>query len=74
MASNMTTLGTRLSIAYLTIKRLTAELDRIEVDTQTPAIQRLSQIKKIREELDKVGEEIDIIKKEITLLNSYRVN
>jgi len=72
--ATVTVLGTKLSVAYQSIKELMAELKRIEMDTKTPAIERLSQIKKIREELNKVGDEIDSIKREITLLNAYRVN
>lgn len=73
-ATTITVLGTKLSVAYQSVKELMAELKRIEADTKTPAIERLSQIKKIREELNKVGDEIDSIKREITLLNAYRVN
>lgn len=77
MAQNITTaviLGTRLSIAYQTVKELMRQLQKIESDTQAIANVRLEEIKKIKVELDKVGQEIDIIKNEITLLKSYRVN
>ena len=67
-------LGTRLSIAYQTVKDLMRKLQEVEASTQIPANQRLEEIKKIKEELDKVGEEIDTIKREITLLKAYRVN
>lgn len=67
-------LGTKLSVAYQTIKELMRQLQQIEVNTQIPANQRLEEIKKIKAELDKVGEEIDSIKREIKLLDQYRVN
>lgn len=72
--AGMTILGARLSIAIGTIKMLMQKIEEIEADTQTPAIQKLSEIKKIKEELSKVGEEIDNIKNSIKLLNEYRVN
>ncbi len=67
-------LGTKLSVAYQTIKELMRQLQQIEANTQIPANQRLEEIKKIKAELDKVGKEIDSIKREITLLNAYRIN
>jgi len=72
--ASMTFLTVKLSMAIANVKLLMQKINEIETDTQTPAIEKLSQIKKIREELSKVGTEIDIIKKEITLLNAYRVN
>lgn len=72
--AGMTILGARLSIAISTIKMLMQKIREIETDMQTPAIQKLSEIKKIKKELSKVGEEIDNIKEEIKLLNAYRVN
>jgi hypothetical protein len=72
--ATITVLGTKLTAAYQSVKQLMAELSCIEADRQTPAMERLSQIKKIREELNKVGDEIDSIKKEIMLLNAYQVN
>jgi hypothetical protein len=72
--AGMTILGARLSIAIGTVKMLMQKIREIEADAQTPAIQKLFEIKKIKEELSKVGEEIDSIKREITLLNEYRVN
>jgi len=67
-------LNIRLTVAYQTVKDLTVELDGIEADTKTPAIERLSQIKKIRAKLDKVGAEIDNIKKSIKLLVEHSIN
>jgi peptidoglycan hydrolase CwlO-like protein len=46
----------------------------VENDTETPLEDKVSQIKKIKDEITKVGTEIDSIKKEITLLNAYNVN
>ncbi len=62
-----------LACSY-TVKNLLARIYALEEDTQVSVEEKLSQIKKIREEITKVGMEIDSIKKEITLLNSYNVN
>lgn len=77
MATDLTGISivkAKLLIAIDTVKNLMTQLKEIELDVQMPAIQKLSKIKKIREELDKVGIEIDILKNEIKLLNSYQVN
>lgn len=70
----MAMLSVRLTIAISTVKKLVVQIGEIENDLQMPAIQKLSEIKKIREELDKVGTEIDNVKKSIKLLNTHRVN
>lgn len=70
----MAILTVKLTIAMSTIKNLMEQIKEIENNLQMPAIQKLSEIKKIRSELDKVGIEIDSMKKEIKILNTYRVN
>ncbi len=62
-----------LACSY-TVKNLLAKIYALEADTQVPVEEKLSEIKKIKEEITKVGTEIDKIKKEITLLNNYNVN
>lgn len=39
-----------------------------------PSNEKLTEIKKIKEEITKVGTEIDSIKQEITLLSAYNIN
>jgi hypothetical protein len=72
--AGMAILSTKLSIAIGTVKNLMVQIKEIEDDLQMSAIQKLSEIKKIRAELDKVGIEIDSMKTSIKLLNTYRVN
>jgi uncharacterized protein Yka (UPF0111/DUF47 family) len=60
--------------AINTVKELLRQIKELEANTQMLAIEKLSEIKKIREELNKVGTEIDNIKREIKLLDSYRLN
>lgn len=62
-----------LACSY-TVKQLLMRIAEIEGDTETPLEDKISQIKKIKDEITKVGTEIDSIKKEITLLNAYNVN
>ena len=62
-----------LACSY-TVKNLLSRIHDLEADAETSLEDKLSQIKKIREEMTKVGAEIDSIKKEITLLNTYNVN
>jgi hypothetical protein len=57
-----------------TVKGLLSQIKEIESNTQMPAIEKLSEIKKIRVELNKVSMEIDSIKNSIKLLKAYRVN
>lgn len=68
------TLNARLVVAKHTVQDLLAQIKEIEIDDQTDANEKLSQIKKIKEEITKVGTEIDSIKKELILLNTYSVN
>lgn len=56
------------------VKDLLRQIKEIEANTQMPAIEKLSEIKKIRAELNKVGTEIDNIKKEIKLLSTHLLN
>jgi division protein CdvB (Snf7/Vps24/ESCRT-III family) len=72
--ASTTILGAKLLIAIDAVKSLTAKIKELEEDMQTPVIQKLSQIKKIKEELSKVGTEIDMIKKSIKLLSDYHIN
>jgi hypothetical protein len=67
-------LATRLFAATHSIHSLISRIKEIEEDILTPPIEKISQIKKIRQEMTKVGMEIDSIKAEITLLNRYNVN
>lgn len=64
----------KLLIAADTIKQLLVQIQKIEDDVKTPDIEKLSQIKKIREEITKVGTEIDMLEKELILLNTHCVN
>jgi type I restriction-modification system DNA methylase subunit len=50
------------------------KIAELEQDTEAPLEAKLSEIKKIKDEITKVGTEIDSIKREITLLNTYNVN
>lgn len=68
------TVAAKFLIASTNIKKLLQQIKEIEDDSVTPANEKLSQIKMIREEIAKVAEEIDNLKKEIRLLNTYRVN
>jgi hypothetical protein len=56
------------------IKEIVAQIKKIESDQEMPAIEKISQIKIIKEELNKVGTEIDSLKKEIKLLTDYSIN
>lgn len=69
-----TSLMARLLIATHTVRNLLLQIRQIEADAQTHPNEKLSQIKKIKTEIDKVGMEIDSIKREITLLHTYNVN
>lgn len=64
----------RMLVAKETVRSLLSRISQIEADTQLSVIEKLSEIKKIQEEMTKVGTEIDSIKKEITLLNTYYIN
>lgn len=67
-------LSTKMLIAVHTIKDLLAQIKKIEDDSQTLTIEKLSKIKNIKEEMTKVSAEIDFIKRECTLLTSRNVN
>lgn len=64
----------RLTIAIDNIKELIQQITKIEEDDQMPEIEKLSEIRKIKEEINKVSIEIDTVKNDIRLLNTYRVN
>lgn len=67
-------LSANMLVCSYTVKNLLTKIYALEADTEVPLEEKLSQIKKIKDEITKVGAEIDKIKKEITLLNSYNVN
>ena len=67
-------LKSRLEECSKILKEYLSQLDAIEKDINTPESQRITQIKKIRDEITKVGTEIDSIKKEIMLLKDYSIN
>jgi type I restriction-modification system DNA methylase subunit len=67
-------LSTNMLICSYTVKKLLLKIAELEQDTEAPLEAKLSEIKKIKDEITKVGTEIDSIKKEITLLNTYNVN
>ena len=67
-------LSTNMLICSYTVKKLLLKISELEQDTEAPLEAKLSEIKKIKDEITKVGTEIDSIKKEITLLNTYNVN
>jgi hypothetical protein len=67
-------LTNRMVIASHLVKSLLSQIKEIETNEKTSANEKLSQIKKIREEISKVGTEIDSVKKEINLLTTYNVN
>ncbi len=67
-------LSTNMLICSYTVKKLLLKIAELEQDTEAPLEAKLSEIKKIKDEITKVGTEIDSIKKEITLLNDYSVN
>jgi hypothetical protein len=69
-----TTLQARLVVATHTVRSLIFQIKDIENNAQASDNEKLSQIKKIREEIAKVGTEIDSIKKEFIILNSYSLN
>jgi peptidoglycan hydrolase CwlO-like protein len=68
------TLNARRVVAKHTLENLLGQIKQIETNAQADVNDKLSQIKKIKEEIAKVGMEIDSIKREITLLNTYNVN
>jgi esterase/lipase len=67
-------LTNRMVIASHLVKSLLSQIKEIETNEKTSANEKLSQIKKIREEIAKVGTEIDSVKNEINLLTTYNVN
>jgi len=67
-------LAAKMLVCSYTVRELLDKLRTLEAATEVSLEDKLSQIKKIREEMNKVGTEIDSIKKEITLLKTYSVN
>ena len=67
-------LQSRMVVAKETVRSLLLRISEIEASTQLSVIEKLSEIKKIQEEMTKVGTEIDSIKKEITLLDTPYLN
>ena len=67
-------LAARMLIASNQARELVERIKKIETDSQIPKIEKLSLIKKIRNEISNLSEEIDNIQNETKLLNSYQVN
>ena len=67
-------LAAKMLVCSYIVRGLLDKIRTLEADTEVPFEQKLSEIKKIKDEMTKVGTEIDSIKKEITLLKSYSVN
>lgn len=67
-------LDERLKIVADKTKKLLEEIYEIEANAQTPANEKLSHIRKIKDQLEKVAVEVDNIKREFNLLTHYRVN
>jgi type I restriction-modification system DNA methylase subunit len=67
-------LSTSMMVCNYTVRNLLSKIAALEASAQVPVEEKLSEIKKIKDEITKVGTEIDSIKKEITLLNSYNLN
>lgn len=67
-------LAAKMLVCSYTVRGLLEKIRTLEAAMDVPLEEKLSQIKKIRDEMTKVSTEIDSIKKEITLLKSYNVN
>lgn len=67
-------LSTNMLVCNFTVKKLLLRIAELEQDADAPLETKLTEIKKIKDEITKVGTEIDSIKKEITLLNTFNVN
>jgi type I restriction-modification system DNA methylase subunit len=67
-------LSANMMVCNYTVRNLLSKIAALEANAQVPVEEKLSEIKKIKDEITKVGTEIDSIKKEITLLNSYNLN
>ena len=67
-------LSTNMLVCNYTVKKLLLRIAELERDAEAPLETKLTEIKKIKDEITKVGTEIDSIKKEITLLNTFNVN
>lgn len=80
MSPRDTNLGPRMALeirlvtAKETARSLLFRIQEIEKTNNAQLIEKISEIKMIREEISKVGTEIDSIKKEITLLNNHHLN
>jgi flagellar hook-associated protein FlgK len=73
-ADKKETLTAKIKEGVRTLRGLLEQIKNIEKDNVTSVNEKLSQIKKIQEEITKVGTEIDSIKKEIMLLTDYSIN
>lgn len=67
-------LAAKMLVCSYVVRGLLDKIRTLEGATDVPLEEKLSRIKKIRDEMTKVSTEIDSIKKEITLLKSYNVN
>jgi hypothetical protein len=65
---------TQMFVCREIIKDLLLEISALETDKEMSSESKLSEIKKIREQLSKVGTEIDNLKKEIKLLTTCDIN
>jgi hypothetical protein len=74
MLARKATLQAKLLICKEAVQDLLRQIDVIEADTQASNEIKLTQTKKIREEMNKIGEEVDMIRKSIMLLDTYSVN
>jgi hypothetical protein len=69
-----TQLSTDMLACRYAVKKLLGRIFDLELDTETSSEEKLSEMKKIKDEMMKVSAEIDKIKKEIKLLGNYNVN
>ena len=74
MSQNHSQLSAKMLICNYIVRDLLNKISEIEEDTEATITEKISKMKKIRDEITKVGTEIDNLKKEINLLNTYRVN
>jgi len=67
-------ISAKMVVYNYTLKDLLRQIQEIEDDKFGDLNEKLSKIKKIKEEITKVGTEIDNAKKELTLVSSYKMN
>ncbi len=65
----------RMLEAFRSAQSLLGQINQIEADTRTSNIEKLAQIRKIRQELNKISADVDEIQRQFTLdLNKHQVN